>query len=84
MEEGTGVEAASRAIPPADRRRPDLSGCQSLAVQTFSPVVGVVLSNNARLLFQYDAIVDTLGRDARGVPTDLANDQWTVRSQVEF
>jgi hypothetical protein len=56
----------------------------SLAVQTFSPVVGVVLSNNARLLFQYDAIVDTLGRDARGVPTDLANDQWTVRSQVEF
>ena len=56
----------------------------SLAVQTFSPVAGVVLSNNARLLFQYDAIVDTLGRDARGVPTDLANDQWTLRTQVEF
>ncbi|MFO0630001.1 MAG: hypothetical protein U0325_30860 [Polyangiales bacterium] len=56
----------------------------SLAVQTFSPVVGVVLSNHARLLFQYDAIVDTLERDARGVPTDLANDQWTARAQVEF
>jgi hypothetical protein len=56
----------------------------SLAVQTFSPVVGVVLPDRAKLLFQYDAIVDSLARDHRGVPTDLRNDQWTLRLQMEI
>ncbi|MDB4928413.1 MAG: phosphate-selective porin [Myxococcaceae bacterium] len=56
----------------------------SLVVQTFSPVVGVVLPDRAKLLFQYDAIVDSLARDQRGVPTDLRNDQWTLRLQMEI
>jgi hypothetical protein len=56
----------------------------SLVVQTLSPVVGAVLGSHARVLFQYDAIFDSLGRDARGVPTDLANNQWTLRAQVEY
>ncbi len=56
----------------------------SLTVQTVSPVVGVNLGDHLRVLFQYDAIVDTLGRDARGVPVDLANDQWTLRTQVDL
>ena len=56
----------------------------SLAVQTFSPVVGLVLPDRAKLLFQYDAILDALARDPRGVPTDLRNDQWTLRLQMEI
>jgi hypothetical protein len=56
----------------------------SLVVQTFSPVVGLVLPDRAKLLFQYDAILDSLARDRRGVPNDLRNNQWTVRVQVGF
>lgn len=56
----------------------------SLAIHTFSPLVGVNVGEHLRVLFQYDAIVDSLGRDARGVPTDLANDQWTLRTQVDL
>ncbi|AKT40097.1 uncharacterized protein CMC5_042500 [Chondromyces crocatus] len=53
-------------------------------ITTLSPVAGLVLPNRARLLFQYDAILDALARDARGVPTDLKNDRWTLRLQVEL
>jgi hypothetical protein len=42
----------------------------------------VVLPEVARLVFQYDVIVDHLARDTRGVPTDLRNNQWTLRLQV--
>jgi hypothetical protein len=52
-------------------------------VTTFSPVAGLVLPGHARLLFQYDFVRDHLGRDARGVPADLANDRWTLRLQVQ-
>jgi hypothetical protein len=54
------------------------------AIKTFSPVVGVQLPDRARLLFEYDAVRDLLGKDATGVPTDLKNDRWTVRLQVEM
>jgi len=60
------------------------------AIHTVSPLVGAVLPAGvvpgfrARLVFQYDAIVDALGRDARGVPANLRNDQLTVRLQGEF
>jgi hypothetical protein len=37
-----------------------------------------------KVALQYDAILDALGRDTRGVPADLANDQLTVRVQGEF
>lgn len=53
-------------------------------VRTFSPLVGLVLPERARLLFQYDFIRDYLARDAVGVPTDADNDQWTLRLQVEL
>jgi hypothetical protein len=53
-------------------------------VKTFSPLVGVVLPDRARLLLQYDFVRDYLARDAVGVPTDADNDQWTLRLQVEL
>jgi len=52
-------------------------------VTTYSPLVGLLLPGHARLLFQYDHIVDRAGVDARGVPVDLRNDQWAVRLQVQ-
>ncbi|UJR81750.1 porin [Sandaracinus amylolyticus] len=72
-----------------DQRR-GLSVPADAAIHTFSPLVGVRLPPEVapgfagRLVFQYDAIVDALGRDARGVPADLRNDQFTVRVQGEF
>jgi len=53
-------------------------------ITTISPMVGLVLPNRARLVFQYDHISDHEGIDARGVPTDLRNDQWALRLQVEL
>jgi hypothetical protein len=53
-------------------------------VRTISPLVGVTLPDRARLVFQYDFIRDYLARDAQGVPTDLDNNQWTLRLQVNL
>lgn len=53
-------------------------------VKTFSPLVGFVLPNRARLLLQYDFVRDYLARDNVGVPTDADNDQWTLRLQVDL
>lgn len=53
-------------------------------VHTLSPLVGFSWPDRARLLFQYDVILDSAGRDERGVPRDLANNQWTLRAQVDF
>jgi hypothetical protein len=72
-----------------DQRR-GLSVPASAALHTFSPMVGVTLPPalcpgfRARLVVQYDAILDQLARDTRGVPTDFANDQLTVRVQGEL
>lgn len=72
-----------------DRRR-GIFVPANAAIHTVSPLVGAVLPTGvvpgfrARLVFQYDAIVDALGRDARGVPANLRNDQLTVRLQGEF
>jgi hypothetical protein len=54
------------------------------SITTLSPLVGVRLPWRARVTAQYDAIFDTLTRDDRGVPTDLRNDRWTARLQVEL
>lgn len=60
------------------------------SIHTLSPLVGVRIPDDllpgfrARLVFQYDAILDALGRDARGVPADLRNDQLTIRVQGEM
>jgi hypothetical protein len=56
----------------------------SQTVRTWSPLIGVAIPDRARLLFQYDVVRDNLGRDPRGVPTDLRNDAWTLRLQVSL
>ncbi|HEY6077455.1 MAG TPA: hypothetical protein VIW29_01545 [Polyangiaceae bacterium] len=53
-------------------------------ITTLSPLVGLVLPQRARLLFQYDFIRDYLARDAVGVPTNADNNQRTLRLQVEL
>jgi hypothetical protein len=53
----------------------------SQTIHTYSPLLGLVLPERARLLFQYDVTRDLLGRDLRGVPMDLKNDAWTIRLQ---
>jgi hypothetical protein len=52
-------------------------------VTTYSPLVGFVLPGHARLVFEYDHIVNRAGLDARGVPADLREDQWALRLQVQ-
>ncbi|HSC85700.1 MAG TPA: hypothetical protein VLC09_00435, partial [Polyangiaceae bacterium] len=56
------------------------------ATQTYwvvSPVAGLTL-DHGRIVAQYDFVIDKLGRDQQGVPTDAANDQFTVRLQVDL
>jgi hypothetical protein len=53
-------------------------------VTTYSPLVGVTLPKRARLVFQYDVIKDYLAHDVQGVPTNLDNDAWTLRLQVNL
>jgi hypothetical protein len=54
----------------------------SQKVRTVSPLVGLTLPDRARLVLQYDKIQDLFARDARGVPVDFSNNQWTLRLQV--
>lgn len=56
----------------------------SQRIRTISPLIGAVLPGRARLLLQRDIIADYLARDSLGVPTDYANNQWTLRLQVEL
>ncbi len=56
----------------------------SEAIQTVSPLIGLVLPERARLLLQYDAIHNAYGRNAVGVPTSLADNVLTVRLQVQL
>jgi hypothetical protein len=53
-------------------------------VLTISPLVGVRLPWHARVTVEYDHVIDSLARDARGVPTDLRNDRVSARLQVEL
>ncbi|PCC68918.1 Phosphate-selective porin O and P [Nannocystis exedens] len=72
-----------------DRRRGEFVP-RAAAIHTISPIAGALLPPNwipgvrGRLVFQYDAVLDALGRDSRGVPADLKNDQFIVRLQGEF
>ena len=54
------------------------------SVHTYSPMVGAILPDRLRVLFQYDAIVDKQGRDSSGVPVDLKNDRFVIRLQGEL
>ncbi len=56
----------------------------SQTIVTLSPLVGLTLKGMAKLLFQYDFVLDNLARDSRGVPADAKNNGWTVRLQVEL
>jgi len=56
----------------------------STSIRAYSPMVGLVLPDRARLIFQYDILRDHLARDRAGVPTDLENDAWTLRLQVSL
>ena len=59
-------------------------------IHTISPLVAAKLPADltpgfrGRLVIQYDAVLDHLGRDERGVPVNLRNDLLTVRVQGEF
>ncbi len=56
----------------------------SAAIQTFSPLVGLQLPDRARLLFEYDIVRNNLGISPTGVPTNLAEDHFAVRLQVQL
>jgi len=72
-----------------DRRRGEFVP-RTAAIHTISPIAGALLPPTwipgvrGRLVFQYDAVLDALGRDSRGVPANLKNDQFIVRLQGEF
>jgi hypothetical protein len=53
-------------------------------ITTWSPIVGLVLPERARLVFEYDRVLNHSGISATGVPTELAEDQWALRLQVEM
>jgi hypothetical protein len=55
----------------------------SQTVTTLSPLAGFVLRGQARLVFQYDFVLDENGRDEQGVPADAKNNVFTARLQVE-
>jgi hypothetical protein len=56
----------------------------SQAITTVSPLVGLVLPDRARLVFQYDAIHNAYALGANGVPTNLKDNVATLRLQVEL
>jgi hypothetical protein len=57
---------------------------RSQTIRTYSPLVGMMIPARARLVFQYDYVSDSLGRNAYGLPIDLKNDQWTLRLQADL
>ncbi len=54
------------------------------SIRTWSPLIGLRYRRRARLMFEYDIVRDKLGRDERGLPTDLSNDRLTMRLQVNL
>ncbi len=88
----TSRASASRAFgPPSTTRTPTfLDNVQgkllphSQTIVTFSPLVGFVLKDRAKLVLEYDFVRDHLGLDESGKPTDAENDAFTARLQVEL
>lgn len=54
------------------------------SIKTLSPIIGGRWPGYGRVTFEYDHVKDKLARDVRGVPTDVKNNQWTLRFQGEF
>ncbi len=57
---------------------------RSQSFSTLSPLVGLVLPERGRVVFQYDFVRDHLGRDAAGLPTDARNHRFGARLQVDL
>jgi hypothetical protein len=55
-----------------------------LRILGISPLVGLVLPERARLLFQWDIQDNKLARDTRGVPSHLKNNAAIIRLQVNL
>lgn len=53
-------------------------------ITTWSPLVGLVLPDRARLVFEYDHIQNNQALSPQGVPAQLPEDQWALRLQVEM
>ena len=53
-------------------------------VSTYAPLIGFQIPHRARLVLEYDVIRDALARNTAGVPTDKANNTFTVRLQGEL
>jgi hypothetical protein len=56
----------------------------SQAISTYSPLVGVQLPDRARLVFEYDVVRNLLGIGSNGVPTNLPEDHFALRLQVQL
>jgi Phosphate-selective porin O and P len=56
----------------------------SEAIETVSPLIGLVLPDRARFLVQYDIIHNAYARNSVGVPTSLADNVLTLRLQVQL
>jgi hypothetical protein len=56
----------------------------SEAIKTISPLVGLTLPDRARLVFQYDFNTNAFARTSVGVPTNLKDNGWTIRLQVQL
>jgi len=56
---------------------------RSASIQGFSPLIGFEIKG-ARLVAEYDIVLDKLARDARGVPSDADNNVFGIRLQGEL
>ncbi len=52
------------------------------AIDTLALLGGIAIKDRARIVFEYDIVKDHLARTSAGIPTDLANNSWTLRLQV--
>jgi hypothetical protein len=56
----------------------------SETINTWSPMLGLVLPDRARLVLQYDIIRNAFARTNVGVPTNLKDNTLTLRLQVQL
>ena len=56
----------------------------SQAIRDYSPLVGLVLPDQAKLLLEWDIQSNLMGRDSRGVPARYPDNIWTLRLQVNL
>ncbi len=77
----------------ADGYNPDLDSTTSerglvlvtsQTITTLAPIIGLQLPGRARLTFEYDYVINLLGRTSAGVPTQLDDNDWILRLQGEL